>query len=148
MFGSRETRLDTPMASSPNAQHYKSVALSYRLDDAQRKTPSTTQILSLKYPHPDGKKGMALAEIVTGSPVEAQAEGSAWLAGTRKFFREKLPGVSYAEGITAAYALDVPIADVERAIASLDNQGYFGEPRRRSRSGGALGRSQRSAVPA
>ena len=36
-----------------------------------------------------------------------------------------MPGVTYADGIQSAWALDVPIVQVEQLIELLETQGYF-----------------------
>jgi hypothetical protein len=128
--------------------HYESAAISYRLPSAAPapnlgdvQTASYTsgsspaapqgraQFLSIEYPHPAGKKGFALAEVIVArDPSSAAGKRSDdWLSGFRRVARDRMPGLTYGEGIESAWALNVPIAEVDLLIQRLDAQGYFAD---------------------
>lgn len=112
---------------------------SHQVATAADRTGGETRVrtLTLQYPHPQGRGGYALAELVIEKPTApgAPAPGAAsdpatppgpvdWLCGV---IRDNLPGVAYADNVVAAYALDIPMADVDRIVQLLDIQGYFAE---------------------
>jgi hypothetical protein len=129
------------------APSYDSATISYRLPSAAPQsagevqtvsyssppaTPARTQILSIEYPHPAGKRGFALAEVIVARDPATVADNRSndWLAGFRRMARDRMPGITYGEGIESAWALDVPIAEVDELIARLDAQGYFADKNR------------------
>ncbi len=140
-----ETQL-RPLGAKPQA--YASAAITYRLQPpppaggdvelasystqpvaSQTAAPSRTQILSIEYPHPAGRRGYALAEVIVAREAASDAanRSGSWLAAMRRVARDRMPGLTYAEGIQSAWALDVPIAEVDLLIRRLDAQGYFAD---------------------
>ena len=128
--------------------HYESAAISYRLPSAAPApnqgdvqmasyTPGSapaamqgrTHFLSIEYPHPGGKKGFALAEVIVARDPSTSAgkRSDDWLSGFRRVARDRMPGLTYGEGIESAWALNVPIAEVDLLIQRLDAQGYFAD---------------------
>jgi hypothetical protein len=104
--------------------------------------PHKIRTLSLQYPHPDGRVGFALAEVVVEKPLAPSAPpgqmpdnsraaesvkstlGLSWFSN---LLRDNLPGVAFADGVEEAYALDIPIAEVDQIVRALDAQGYFAD---------------------
>jgi hypothetical protein len=80
-------------------------------------------IVTAQYPAKTGRAGHARVEVIvlkngaTGKP--------SWVAGLSKMIRDHVPGVQLPEGVEEAYGLDVPLAELERAIHSLADTGYF-----------------------
>ena len=126
------------------ARSYDSVAINYRMPRQTRArgdiqpvsyaaTPGgCTQYLSIAYPHPAGRPGKALVElIVARDPAELSGQSSgSWPAKFRRLLNDYLPGLAFAEGIESAWALDVPITEVDELVDQLDRQGYFSDSKR------------------
>ena len=131
------------------AKSYDSVAINYRwlpaaaaagqsgdVQPVSYVAPASTkapiQILSIEYPHPAGRKGIALVEVIVGrDPATMPAKKpEGWLEGVRRATRDRMPGLTFGEGIESAWALNVPIAEVDQLIERLDAAGYFADGRR------------------
>jgi hypothetical protein len=82
-----------------------------------------TRLLQIQYPHPAGRAGYARVELILGSAGAKSADG--WPAQFRRALRENMPGMSNAEGIAEAWALDVPAGEIDRILERLEEQGYF-----------------------
>ena len=89
--------------------------------------------LSVQYPHPRGRAGYALAEVVIESDQRGEKAGaSAEKSGFQKFvggltdaMNDILPGMVYGNGVKEAWALDIPKDDLDQLVGSLANSGYF-----------------------
>jgi hypothetical protein len=151
-FEPRTIRIDAA------AGMYQKVTLKYKVDGGQLSEPLTvariagqhvTQErlpsspypdrsvarLSIQYPHPDGKAGYALAEMVveTHTPANAQAAAkkAAWEQWADAFAstaRDILPGVKMSDGVYEAWAMDISKNDLDRVVAGLSQSGYFVNP--------------------
>ncbi|MGH7138013.1 MAG: hypothetical protein ACREHD_19865, partial [Pirellulales bacterium] len=137
---------------------YQGVTISYRVDGGQLSEPLTvaringqhvTQErlpsspypdrsvvrLSIRYPHPDGKTGYALAEMAveTHKPPSAQgqAKKSVWQQWTDSFASvagDILPGIKMSDDVYEAWALDISKSDLDRVVQGLSLSGYFVNP--------------------
>lgn len=96
------------------------------------------QTLSLQYPHPKGRAGYARAELVVERPTGSYAADGAspgaavnppansnWIGSVGRTLRDNLPGIRFRDGVDEALALDIPLGVLEKAVASLEQQGYF-----------------------
>jgi hypothetical protein len=108
----------------------RSGVLVYRVySTTETKTPDRVQILSIKYPHPDGRAGYALAEAVVGDlSEESETVEPPWVARLATFARDTLPGMAFGEGIKEAKAFDIPVSDLEAVLDRLGEEGYFHQP--------------------
>ena len=99
--------------------------------------PHKIRTLSLQYPHPDGRVGFALAEVVVEKPLAPNAlpgqtpnnsspaepvKSTLGLSWFSNLLRDNLPGVAFADGVEEAYALDIPIAEVDQVVRSLSTR--------------------------
>jgi hypothetical protein len=83
--------------------------------------------LFIKYPHPEGKKGYARAEVVVEKPTAAGAAAAAdtWTNRLSRTIRDNTPGVAYADGIESVKGIDLPLTEVDEVVYTLDKLGYF-----------------------
>jgi hypothetical protein len=137
---------------------YQGVTINYRVDGGQLSEPLTVaringqQVtqerlpsspypdrsivrLSIRYPHPDGKTGYALAEMVveTHKPPSAQeqAKKAVWQQWTDSFAavaRDILPGIKMSDDVYEAWALDISKSDLDRVVQGMSLSGYFVNP--------------------
>lgn len=153
-FTPRTLQIDSAAGS------YQSATVTYRVDGGQLSEPLTVaringqQVtqerlasspypdqsvvrLSLRYPHPDGKAGMALAEMVveTRTPPNAQNQAQAkkafwqqWGDSLAATARDLLPGMKMSDGVFEAWALDISKNDLDRVIQGMSLSGYFVNP--------------------
>ncbi len=82
-----------------------------------------TTTLAIRYPHPSGRAGFARVELIVQAG-KSDATGTSswmpnWLDRARRFSQETMPGISMAEGVQEALGLDLPIADLDRVVARL-----------------------------
>ncbi|MGH7917830.1 MAG: hypothetical protein ACREQE_10200 [Candidatus Binataceae bacterium] len=89
--------------------------------------------LSIRYPHPGGKSGFALAEMVveTRTPPNAKVKKAVWQQWSDSFAaaaRDILPGVKLSDGVYEAWALDISKSDLDRVIQGMSLGGYFVNP--------------------
>ena len=136
---------------------YQGVTISYRVDGGQLSEPLTVaringhQVtqerlpsspypdrsivrLSIRYPHPDGKTGFALAEMVVEThkpPSPGQAKKAAWQQWSDSFAavaRDILPGIKMSDDVYEAWALDISKSDLDRVVQGMSLSGYFVNP--------------------
>lgn len=89
--------------------------------------------LSIQYPHPRGRAGYALAEVIIESAGRpAKTDTGTTKSGFQKFvggltdaMNDILPGMVLGDGVSEAWALDVPKEDLDQLIGHLANSGYF-----------------------
>ncbi|HJT32231.1 MAG TPA: hypothetical protein VJ783_09330 [Pirellulales bacterium] len=92
--------------------------------------------LSIQYPHPEGKEGYALAEVVieTRAPRRAgQARKSVWqqwVGGFSDAARDLVPGMPTSDTVYEAWAMDLPRSELDRAVGGLSQGGFFISPPR------------------
>lgn len=142
------------------AGSYQGVTLTYRVDGGQLSEPLTVaringrQVtqerlasspypdrsvirLSIRYPHPNGKAGFALAEMVieTHAPPNAQNQGQSkkafwqeWSDSFAAAARDILPGMKMSDGVFEAWALDISKSDLDRVVQGMSLSGYFVNP--------------------
>ena len=104
--------------------------------------PVKVRTLSLQYPHPAGRVGFALAELIIEKSVAADAasrqtptsggasepaKSASWLSRFNDMLCENLPGVVFISGVEEAWALDISMAEVDSIVQALDAQGYFAD---------------------
>lgn len=131
------------------AAGYENVTINYRVDTrqysgavgAQRDNtqsglsssgdglPSVAR-LNIQYPHPEGKAGFGLAEVIIESTKPSQAPEtkpivSRWLTAFGEVARDVLPGVRLSEGVDEAWAMDLPRGEIDRILSALSQHGYF-----------------------
>ena len=78
--------------------------------------------LAVQYPHPKGRTGYARVEcIVAGASDggEAPTGPRGWLARFGRLAEDTLPGLKMADGVDEALGLDVPIGELDDALAAL-----------------------------
>jgi hypothetical protein len=128
-------QVDSPLARTAGRAASGNVQLASHedADPTARSNADKVRTLYLKYPHPSGRTGYARAELIVESTrivagkTDAAPKPSGWVQRLRTAAREQLPGVTFADGVEAAWALDVPIAEVDKVIHALDKQNYFGD---------------------
>lgn len=107
--------------------------VSYQQPPRQPLPDASHARLSIQYPHPHGKAGYALAEVIIESnagPAKSDASGEKsgfqkFIGGLTDAMNDVLPGMVYGEGVREAWALDVPKEDLDHLLGHLANSGYF-----------------------
>ncbi|HXT57044.1 MAG TPA: hypothetical protein VN699_00345 [Pirellulales bacterium] len=89
--------------------------------------------LSVQYPHPNGRAGFALAEVIV--EADGRPEKTSSGAGQSTFqhivgsfkdaMNDILPGMVYDSGVREAWALDVSKEQLDLLVGGLANSGYF-----------------------
>lgn len=135
---------------NPPPGRYESAVMTYRLggagSDASAPVAQNQQVsygspaagapsgpagkLMIQYPHPEGKPGYALAELVVEPPPNAGHDGAKpawqrWSDRVGRFNREHLPGVKWSDAVHEAWSLDIPKADLDLVLKRLEATGYF-----------------------
>lgn len=153
-FTPRTLQIDSAAGS------YQSVTITYRVDGGQLSEPLTVaringrQVtqerlasspypdqsvvrLSIRYPHPNGAAGFALAEMVveTRTPPNAQTQAQTkkafwqeWSDSLAATARDLLPGMKMSDGVFEAWALEISKSDLDRIIQGMSLSGYFVNP--------------------
>lgn len=121
-------RLDSQRLSPARTQPAGGATpVSYESSSAAAAQQRTLTTVSLTFPHPDGKPGMALVEVVIEAP-DAQADAARptrWLRKAGRLIDGSLPGVHWGEGVQEAWAMDVPQRELDELVKQLADQGYF-----------------------
>lgn len=126
--------LDTGRLSQPvQTARIAAQQVSYQQQPSNPLPDRSHARLSVQYPHPRGKGGFALAEVVIEAdqaPVKSSSgtDKSAlqrFAASISDAMNDILPGMQYAEGVREAWALDVSKEELDQLIGQLANSGYF-----------------------
>ena len=99
--------------------------------------PGSTARLACVYPHPDGVEGMALAEVfVPETPTAAtdQSGWRQWASRSGAALSANLPGMKWSGEVREAWSFDVPVAELDRALRTLSDEGFFNEEAEAQRS--------------
>ncbi|HVC93326.1 MAG TPA: hypothetical protein VND64_06520 [Pirellulales bacterium] len=127
-------RIDAGKLSEPvNVANITGKQVSYEQKPSGPYADRSVARLAIEYPHPGGKPGFALAEVVVEArkpPVTTQGtKKSTWrrLADDMHqiLTQNGLPGVKLADGIHEAWYLDLPRSDLDAVIGQLSQAGYF-----------------------
>lgn len=127
-------RIDAGKLSEPvNVANITGKQVSYEQKPSGPYADTSVARLAIEYPHPGGKPGYALAEVIIAArkpPATTQAaKKSTWrrLADDmhEMLTQNGLPGVKMADGIYEAWSLDLPRADLDGVIGQLSQAGYF-----------------------
>lgn len=83
--------------------------------------------ISITFPHPDNKPGLALVEVVMEAPDAEASQGRStrWLRKAGRLIDSSLPGVHWGEGVKEAWAMDIPQRELDELVKQLADQGYF-----------------------
>lgn len=141
---------------------YQKAVLDYRVDGGQLSEPLTVARIAgqqvthqrlastphpdcsvarliIRYPHPGGKNGVALAKLIVetrplANPV-AQANKAVWEQWSDVITttaRGMVPGMKANEDLYEVWSLDISKADLDRVIAGMMQNGYFVNPAKTS----------------
>jgi len=124
-------RVDEAVSTPPPPGSAEGRLVSYN-EAADAGAKPTVRTLAIQYPHPAGKNGYALVELVVESrdPASKATDDQGWLKQLGSLAGETLPGVHWSAGIKEAWALDMPRADLDHLLVQLRETGYFHEPDR------------------
>lgn len=92
--------------------------------------------LSIQYPHPEGKEGYALAEVVIETRAPRRPGQSRkpvweqWVGGFADAARGLVPGMPTSDTVYEAWAMDLPRSELDRAVGGLSQGGFFISPPR------------------
>lgn len=80
--------------------------------------PQAIPVLAIRYPHPDGRRDVARAELIVADlAAEAEADAS-WRPRLGRALAGALPGVAWGPGIRRAVGLDVPVAEIQDIVVA------------------------------
>ncbi len=99
--------------------------------NAEIKREPLQRVLSITYPHPDGEKHKAVAEVVVRNPDFRREERSGPLAAVGGWLDRSLPGVAVADDGSTAYRLTLTKSEVDALLRQLAAKGML-EPQANS----------------
>ena len=156
VFQSHQLRIDAA------AGMYQSAVIDYRVDGGQLSEPLTVARIAghqvthqrmpsaphpdcsvahliVRYPHPVGKKDVALAKLIVetrtpGNPVAAanKAVWEQWGDAIATSARDIVPGMKTNDDVYEVWSLDIAKVDLDRVIAGMVQNGYFVNPAKTS----------------
>lgn len=113
-------------ASAAGGLHRAAIVYRVYSTSGTQSTPGSARILSIKYPHPAGQTGYALAEaVIADLSHESEAAKPQWAARLGSFGRGTLPGMALGDGIKEAKSFDIPVSSLKVVLDGLSAQGYF-----------------------
>lgn len=78
------------------------------------------RVLAVRYPHPDGRRDFARAELVTADANATAPPADSWRAKLGRFIDSATPGVEWGPGIRDAKGLDVSIVELQLMLATAE----------------------------
>lgn len=126
--GSLEYRLDASRLNLPlTITHVEGQLVSYDHTASNPEPGDSTGTLKLVYPHPSGRKDLALARvtIVSKLPAPTQAPATADRAAAELLSAGGAP-------VQETWELDISRAEMDRIVAQLNASGYFEKKSKRA----------------
>jgi hypothetical protein len=80
--------------------------------------PRTIHVLAVRYPHPDGRRDVARAELIVADPAAEATADLSWRPRLGRTLSGVLPGVAWGPGIRRAVGLDVPVSELQEVVAA------------------------------
>jgi hypothetical protein len=93
-------------------------AASYTSDSAAA-TPAQSRavrVLAVRYPHPDGRRDVGRAELLTADPSAESRSSTSWRSRLDRVLSGRLPGVEWGPGIQQAKGLDLPVSELQKIL--------------------------------
>ena len=127
-------RFDASRMSEPlELAHIQNQLVSYEVRATAPVPNSSVGTLSIEYPHPDGRPGMALARVQLESRAVAPLGNAKEAAGGPKKFPASWIPAAWIGGtdnkknqtITEVWQYDLPKIELDRAFGQLNEHGYF-----------------------
>ena len=86
----------------------------------ERAAGGVVRVLAVRYPHPDGRRDYARAELVMADPSVPSPAADSWRAKLGRFIDSATPGVEWGPGIRDARGLDVSIVELQLMLATAE----------------------------
>jgi DNA polymerase-3 subunit gamma/tau len=81
-------------------------------------SPRTVRILAIRYPHPDGRRDVARAELIVADASAETSANASWRSRLGRTMSGVMPGVAWGPGIRRAVGLDVPVSELQAVVAA------------------------------
>jgi hypothetical protein len=75
------------------------------------------RVLAVRYPHPDGRRDVGRAELITADASTESTRATSWRDRLDRVLRGTLPGVEWGPGIYQAKGLDLPLHELQEILA-------------------------------
>ena len=88
-------------------------------EDASVNAPSKSDsilVLAVRFPHPDGRRDVARAELIVADRVAEAKQSNSWRSRISRAIDANLPGVEWGPGIRNAKGLDVPMTELQKIL--------------------------------
>jgi hypothetical protein len=90
------------------------------VSDSSAPDAQIVQVLAVRYPHPDGRRDFARAELVLADAKAPSPDAEGWRAKLGRFIDSATPGVEWGPGIRDAKGLDVSIVELQMMLATAE----------------------------
>jgi hypothetical protein len=100
-------------------------------DDGTQHVDEVVSVLAIRYPHPEGRRDHARAELVLADASVSAQRAEGWRARLGRFIDSATPGVEWGPGIRDAKGLDVSIVELQMMLATAEqaaNSGHTAKP--------------------
>jgi hypothetical protein len=75
------------------------------------------RVLAVRYPHPDGRRDVGRAELITADASTETTQTTSWRDRLDRMLSGTLPGLEWGPGIQQAKGLDLPLAELKNILA-------------------------------
>ena len=79
-------------------------------------TSDSIVVLAVRFPHPDGRRDIARAELIVADRVAEAKQSTSWRSRISRAIDANLPGVEWGPGIRNAKGLDVPMTELQKIL--------------------------------
>jgi hypothetical protein len=108
-----------PVALPPVEVELASFAPAIKPSSVESPPPArTVTVLAIRYPHPDGRRDVARAELIVVDPAAQASADTSWRPRLGRALTSALPGVAWGPGIRRAVGLDVPVRELQEVVAA------------------------------
>lgn len=88
------------------------------------------RVLAVRYPHPDGRRDYARAELVLADANPPAPAADTWRTKLGRFIDSTTPGVEWGAGIHEAKGLDISIVELQLMLATAEKAASSGKAKK------------------
>jgi hypothetical protein len=109
--------IQVPAAHSSATAVVNTASYSPTVKEYQPPKRGPMRVLAVRYPHPDGRRDVGRAELITADASIESTRATSWRSRLDRVLSGTLPGVEWGPGIQQAKGLDLSLSELQSILA-------------------------------